>query len=318
MIDYDPHAWTDHLFDIRGSMVRDIAGRVVLFAAWSGVVVLAQQELLRHEAGSLAINPVAHGLIGVALGLLLVFRTNASYDRFWEGRKQWGAMVNTTRNLARAASTLLAADPALAMRVMRWTIAFPYASLEHLRGRRGIGPTAGLLPADEVAPVSAAAHQPLAVCRRIGDLLMEARRRGLIGDYVQMTLDDNVRRLLDFIGACERIRGTPLPFAYVVHLRRCLLLYCGTLPFALLEPFGWADIPATTLIAYVLFGIEEIGVEVEDPFGLDDNDLPLERFCATMDRNVTEMLPPAPAPAALPPADHPADTTDAAPSAGPA
>ena len=100
-----------------------------------------------------------------------------------------------------------------------------------------------------------------------------------------MALDQNVHLLTDHLGACERIHKTPLPFAYMVHLRRALILFCFTLPFALVGDFGWGTIPDTLLVAYVFFGIEEIGVEIEDPFGLDDNDLPLERLCATIERD---------------------------------
>ena len=92
--------------------------------------------------------------------------------------------------------------------------------------------------------------------------------------------------LIDYCGACERIRSTPLPFAYAVHLRRALIVYCFTLPLALVQKYGWETVPVTLMIAYVLFGIEEIGVEIEGPFGDDDNDLPLEDICETIHKNL--------------------------------
>ena len=95
-----------------------------------------------------------------------------------------------------------------------------------------------------------------------------------------------MEQLTDYLGACERIQKTPLPFAYVVHLRRALLLYCFLLPLVLMEPFGWWTVPATFLLAYVFFGIEEIGVEIDGPFGQDENDLPLERFCEVVERDL--------------------------------
>ena len=105
-----------------------------------------------------------------------------------------------------------------------------------------------------------------------------------------MDLEHCVQRLIDYIGSCERIRSTPMPFAYMVHLRRALILYCYTLPLALAETYGWATIVATLLISYVFFGIEEIGVEIEDPFGNDENDLPLEKLCELIDRNLQGLL----------------------------
>jgi putative membrane protein len=285
MIQYDAHKWTDHLFDIKGSMVREITGRVTLVVAWAAAVV----------AFHLYVRPVAvpstvHALVGVAIGLLLVIRTNASYERFWEGRKMWGGMVNESRNLARSSTAFMRDAPGAAEAIILWTVAFAYSSMHALRGSKGMGPMAERLPEAEVREALAAAHLPSAIALRISRLIDEARRRGHVSDYVAMTLDNNVQLLIDYVGACERIHKTPLPFAYVVHLRRALILYCVTLPFALIESYGWSTVIDTLLIAYILFGIEEIGVEIEDPFGEDDNDLPLEQICATIESNLLSVI----------------------------
>ncbi|HEX8201640.1 MAG TPA: bestrophin family ion channel, partial [Isosphaeraceae bacterium] len=137
MIDYDAHDWGSHLFDVQGSMLREIIGRVLACVAWSALVVWVHKF---RFAETVVIPSTMHSLVGVALGLLLVFRTNASYDRFWEGRRMWGAIVNETRNLARATRVFLRDDPALLGTVVRWTIAFAYASMHSLRGRSDLGP----------------------------------------------------------------------------------------------------------------------------------------------------------------------------------
>lgn len=285
MIDYDSHHWREHLWDIKGSMVRQIFYRVLTCVAWA-VVVATFNWFYPFQ-----VNPLGHTLIGVALGLLLVFRTNASYDRFWEGRKAWGAIVNDSRNLARSTTVLLKDDPAIASRVVHWTVAFAAATMHRLRGDKGLGPIGIELPEDEVREALAANHVPLAVACRISEQLYLAHQEGLISDYVQMTLDQNVQRLVDSLGVCERIHLTPLPFAYVVHLRRALIVYCFTLPLVLVGPFGpFGEVLATLLIAYTLYGVEEIGVQIEDPFGLDDNDLPLEQICSTIQANLTSLL----------------------------
>jgi ion channel-forming bestrophin family protein len=129
----------------------------------------------------------------------------------------------------------------------------------------------------------------MAAARKISEQFAEAKSRGTISDYVQVSLDQNVQLLVDYMGACERIHNTPMPFAYMVHLRRALILYCFTLPFALLDRFGWWTIAVVLLISYVLYGVEEIGVEIEDPFGEDENDLPLEDICRTIESNVREL-----------------------------
>jgi putative membrane protein len=159
-----------------------------------------------------------------------------------------------------------------------------------LRGSVGLGPVADRLPQHEVEATLAARHVPLAIALRISRHIADARDRGLISDYVAMTLDQNVQLLVDYLGSCERIRKTPLPFAYVVHLRRALILYCVTLPFALVEPFGWWSILVTALISYTFFGIEELGVEIENPFGDDANDLPLEQICETIESDLLALL----------------------------
>ncbi|MFN7934223.1 MAG: bestrophin family ion channel [Bryobacteraceae bacterium] len=281
MINYDPHKWLDHFFDIRGSMVREILGRVSLCVLWSVAVVAAYKYGFK-----LAIPSTIHTLVGLALGLLLVFRTNASYDRFWEGRKLWGGMVNETRNLIRAAAQFLHTDPALLQQLAAWTAAFPFATMNHLRGKQDLGDAASGLPPAEVQAAIEAEHTPMAVAMRMSACLTEARRRGLLTDYSQIAIDQNIQLLVDYLGGCERIRKTPLPFAYVVHLRRALVLYCFTLPFALVDTFGWTTVADTLLLSYVFFGIEEIGVEIEGPFGYDDNDLPLEQICDTIRHNV--------------------------------
>jgi putative membrane protein len=281
MIHYDPHKWLDHFFDIRGSLVREISSRVALLLLWSASVVT-----VHFYVTPLAIPSLLHSLVGLALGLLLVFRTNASYDRFWEGRKLWGGIVNETRNLIREAAPLLDEDRALLHELTRWTAVFPYAAARSLRGQPGLGPLTAALPPSEVAGVDQSQHAALAVAGHMTATLNQAREQGLISDILYVALDQNTHQLIDYLGGCERIRKTPLPFAYVVHLRRALVLYCYTLPFALVSSYGWYTIMDVLLIGYVFFGIEEIGVEIEGPFGDDDNDLPLDDICETIHRNV--------------------------------
>jgi putative membrane protein len=310
MIEYDPHDWRSHLLDIRGSLVREILPRVALASLWAILVVYTHYELQRNNIGSLAIKPTAHTLIGLALSLLLVFRTNSSYDRFWEGRKLWGGIVNETRNLARTACVLLEAAPELRRAVVQHAIGFAYASMHHLRinSRQPripgpdprqelpsthhpvLGPLHHSLSPAEQEAILAASHAPLAVAGRITQLLRQARDRGVLSDYLFVSVDQNVQLLVDYLGGCERIHKTPLPFAYMVHVRRALILYVYTLPFALLGDFGWHAITDTVLLAFVFLGIEEIGVEIEDPFGQDANDIPLERICATIERNLEGFL----------------------------
>jgi putative membrane protein len=271
-------------------MVREIIGRVMTCVVWSAVVT--SFHFFVHPIGTAS---TVHTLLGTALGLLLVFRTNSSYDRFWEGRKLWGSITNESRNLWRGAWTYLRNDPERAQAVIAWAAMFPYGARSVLKGRVELGPTASQVPPDQLEDIKQSAHVALAVAARISAELVAARDQGTISDIQLTALDRNVELLVDYIGACERIRRTPMPFPYMVHRRRALILYCFTLPFALVKDYGWGTVLDTFLVAYIFFGIEEIGVEIEDPFGDDVNDLPLEEFCdgiETVLRGVPN-LPPA-------------------------
>lgn len=287
MIQYDPHRWLDHFFDYKGSLVREISGRVLLCTLWSAGVVYFHSHIL-----DIGIPSIIHTLVGVALGLLLVFRTNASYDRFWEGRKLWGGIVNETRNLTRSSEAFLMNHPEIRKEIGQWTIAFTYGAMHILRDKKSLGPMESELSPEDVKAALESPHPALYAARKISQILQKAKMAGHISDYAQANMDQNVQLLVDYLGGCERIHRTPLPFAYVVHLRRALVIYCFTLPFALVDLFEWkwATVLDTLFLSYVYFGIEEIGVEIEDPFGEDENDLPLENICASIANNTRAFL----------------------------
>lgn len=282
MIQYDPHQWRSHFFDIDGTMLRQISSRVLAFVMWSIVVVIVG----RINDYRYAIPLHVHSLIGVALGLLLVFRTNASYDRFWEGRKLWGCIVNDSRNLGRLVNVFLKDDDAVRTQVLSWTLLFAWSVRHRLLGAKVIGGGPVELPADELQRIEQAEHIPVAIANRISEHLEAVRRKGTINDVQQTLLEATLSRLIDALGGCERISNTPMPFAYMVHLRRALILYLASVPLALVRDFGWGTVPAVLFISYVMLGIEEIGVEIEDPFGTDENDLPLDTICSRIEQNI--------------------------------
>ncbi|MFZ5445711.1 MAG: bestrophin family protein [Myxococcota bacterium] len=285
MIDYDPHRWRTTFFAVKGSMVRPISFRAALVTLGAAALVATHFFLAPFNFSNAG---VIHSVVGTALGLLLVFRTNQSYDRWWEGRKLWGGMVNTCRNLARSASVHLAGEPDRLSRVVKLTQAFPAAAMCTLR-QRAWAPER--LEPDDVEAITARNHAPTAIAQRITFHLNEERRLGRLGEIVFTSLEHHAAVLVDLIGACERIHKTPLPFAYVVHLRRALVIYCLTLPIALVQTFGWGTIPIVFIVTSIMVGIEEIGVEIEDPFEGDENDLPLERITDGIQSSVGSYLP---------------------------
>lgn len=282
MIEYDPHHWRSHFFDIRGSLVREIAYRVGLCALTAIAVSVAY-----HYHQDVAIPDKPHTLIGPALALLLVFRTNTANDRYWEGRRLWGSIVNSARNLRRKAIVLFKDEPATSARITEWTVAWFWAARGHLVEEKSLG-AASQLSAEEQGRALAASHVPVFVAGELTSIIADARKRGVIGDIQQQMLDTDVQAFVDNLGGCERIDQTPLPYAYAVHLRRALVIYCGTLPFALVSTFGEWTVLASLIVSYVLIGIEEIGTEIEGPFGRRHNDLPLDRLCQRLEANLRD------------------------------
>jgi putative membrane protein len=315
MIDYDPHHWRSHLFDLDGSLAREIFPRVAVLTFWAAAVTAFNL----HSGYDWSFKPTVHSLVGVALGLLLVFRTNSSYDRFWEGRKLWGGIVNETRNFARQICAHLPRPDVRPQRdaLVLHTIGFAYAGMYSLRKgsarwrRAGeptsdaatahdmLGPLAKSLSAAELGALTNVDHLPVEMARRMTSLLCAARDQGQLSDITLTHVDESIQLLVDYIGGCERINKTPIPYAYMVHVRRALILYCGSLPFALTQEFGWATVAVTFLLAYIFLGIEEIGVEIENPFGEDENDLPLEAICETIERNLLALIGAGPTPVAV-------------------
>jgi len=160
-----------------------------------------------------------------------------------------------------------------------------------LRGKKSLGPISELISAEENEKALASPHPALYCAKKVSLTLQKAKTDKLITDFEQINIDQNIQLLIDYIGGCERIHKTPLPFAYVVHLRRALIIYCFTLPFVLINPDQvWITVVETLFLSFVFFGIEEIGVEIEDPFGEDENDLPLEEICDSIRRNTEGLL----------------------------
>jgi len=227
-----------------------------------------------------------------ALFFLLVFRTNAAYDRWWEGRKHWGMIINRTRDFARQAVAYIGDDWHVE-RMIRYTIAFSIATKVHLRTERDMDEmqTLSVLSLDQIVEIQKAKHMPNFVLSVLSDTMQSARAAGLLSDIGVLQLDKTLTQYEDDLGACERIMKTKMPFAYVVHLRAFLILWLVVLPWCLVYDFEWKAIPACLLAAYALFGLDSIGVDIENPFGHDFNDLPLDDITnKTICRNLFEIL----------------------------
>ncbi len=247
-----------------------------------------------------AVTATPFSLLGLPLGIFLGFRNNASYDRFWEGRKLWGGLVNTSRSLARQSLTLIDGPVEGPRELVRLVIAYAHALRHHLRGTSPVAELEGILGADETAAIARQDNVPYALLQRMGERIVEARRKEQIHPFHVPVLESSLTSLTDIQGACERIKSTPLPYSYTVLMHRIVAGYCVLLPFGLMDIIDWATPFVVLAISYCFFGLDAIGDELEQPFGTDVNDLPLDGISRTIERNLRERLgealPPAVAP----------------------
>jgi putative membrane protein len=287
MIDYDPKAWLRIVVTLRGAVGPRLLGRVTIALALGFLAWWA------HLSFELSVPPVAHTLIGAALGLLLVFRTNASYGRYVEARELLGRIVNASRDLARQVVTYVEDHPeraALRADVLRWLGAFYRLLVQSVRDERELGDLGERLTAAERAQLEPLRHRPSVVIAWISARLYAAHRAGALETEPLRAMDANLTTLIAALGGCERIRRTPVPFAYAQHIKLFMVLFCYTVPFAIVDALGAYTAIASGALSFALFGIDEIGVEIEDPFGTDPNDLPMERIGDTVEASTRELM----------------------------
>ncbi len=264
-----------------GSVTPKVIGRVVVAALYSLAVVYIAEHFL---AFSMPITPFEYS--GAALGLLLVMRMNSGMDRWWEARKIWGSIVNQSRNLAIIGYEYLPSKNEAASEFLRWVAAWPYVMRESLRGERQLAEVARILGPLEAGRIREAAHMPSYVGKRVAQILAGLRKDGL-DDFAFLRAERERAILIDDIGACERIRNTPMPFALAVKTRRFILLFVTLLPLALVDRSGWLTPLVVALASYPLFSLDELGVELQNPFSQKSlSHLPLTNICNTIEQNV--------------------------------
>jgi putative membrane protein len=281
--------WFQIAFQLKGSVISAIYKRVICCALFGVLVSLLYFLKI----------PVSQPILGsvipsIVLGLLLVFRTNTAYDRFWDGRKCWGSIVNNTRNIARqiwvSVDEKVPRDKEAKIAVLYLLVAFAVATKLHLRGERINQELEDLISPSKYFKLQTMNNPPLEIAFWIGDYLQQQYTRNCLNSYQLTSIQELLNNLVDNLGACERILRTPMPLAYSIHLKQLLLLYCLLLPFQMVANLGWWTGLFVGIVSFTLFGIEAIGLEIENPFGYDANDLPLDAICLTMKRNIEDLI----------------------------
>jgi ion channel-forming bestrophin family protein len=279
--------WAEAL-TIAGSALPLVMPRALLFGVFALVVTAVDLE---SSLPDLNVDLTPFEVAGGILSLLLVLRTNAGYERWWEARRLWGDIVNKSRDLAVGALAYGPEDPAWRREFVARSAAFSHAARQSLRGERVAEELARLIGPDDAEKIAAAEHMPLAATRLIGESLRDARDRHGLDGFTWMRIDTDRTALIDDIGACERILKTPLPLAYRVEIRRFLILLIASVPLAIVRRTYWWTPIVTVLIAAPLLAVDKIGTELQDPFSKDRlNHLPLDEICATIEGNLLAML----------------------------
>lgn len=286
--------WLQAALQLRGSVIPAILPRTVLCGLF-GIFISTL-----YSFGLPVSQPSLSSVIpSIVLGLLLVFRTNTAYERFWEGRKCWGTLVNTVRNLARQIWVSVIdkepQDRTEKIAALKLLVAFAVTTKLHLRQEPINAEVEALVAPMRYQKLQRMNHPPLEIAFWIGDYLQQQANRDRLDSYQLTAINQLLNQMVDALGSCERILKTPMPLAYAIHLKQLLLIYCLLLPFQFVEALGWTTGIIVALISFTLFGIEEIGLEIENPFGHDANDLPLDAICATMLRNIEDLISLTPA-----------------------
>lgn len=287
MISYNPKIWFAYIFRFHKSdSFRELFPILLIIAAYSGIIAYLEIEYFKLTDTSHIKNLfVIHTTLGFVISLLLAYRINSAYDRWWEGRKLWGALVNNSRNLAIKLSVMLKDEKDLAY--FRKLIP-SYASMlnKHLKDEE----TSMQLFEDVDLVLDHHKHRPNQIAKmlfqKINDLYVSHK---ITGDQL-IILNNEIQSFTDICGGCERIKNTPIPYLYSTFIKKFIFLFVLTLPYAYVFTLGYYVIPVVSFIFYVLGSIELISEEIEEPFGYDDNDLPTTKISQNIKRHIEEIL----------------------------
>jgi putative membrane protein len=282
MINYNPKNWLGFIFSFHKSDTIRILWKELIYIAILTAIITAL-ELHFYPASSVLKNlTVVYSLLGFVISLLLVFRTNTAYDRWWEGRKLWGTVVNDARNLTSILSTIGLTEAELHYHSM-YIIAFSQSMKEHLR--RTKLPLS--FPMEESMRVE---NQPLWIAHQLRKEFALLLTKGRIDNIQWELLNKHLDNLIDSLGACERILNTPIPFSYSLFFKKFIFIYVVTMPLAFVELFEYWSVLISTFVFYALVSMEILAEEIEDPFGTDTNDLPLDDICNRIQENISQIL----------------------------
>lgn len=292
MLAYDPKDWFTFIFRFHKSdTFRKLLPLILATSAYAGFIGWLELSVWQLSENPFLRNlTLLHNLLGFVLSLLMVFRTNTAYERWWEGRKAWGALTNASRNLALLLDGMLAPEDRANRHFFSSSLALYAAVLhKHLRSEQTrLSLDAAAHP--ELAALDPAKHLPNQVASLIARRCLRLRREGLLEPEQFLALSPPLQALTDACGVCERIKNTPIPYSYSAFIKKFIFFYVMTLPFGFVFSLGHYVAPVVGFVLYVLASLEILAEEIEDPFSGDVNDLPTEKIAANIRKHVGELL----------------------------
>ena len=287
MVQYNTKDWITFIFRFHQSdTFRKLLPLMVLIGLYSGLICFLEEEVFHLGEDSLVKNiSVMHSMLGFVISLLLAYRTNTAYDRWWEGRKLWGTLVNNSRNLALKIAVILESE------IDRHFYQKVIPLYAHILQKYLADDEAGLVLFEGLdLDIDHTKHKPNQVAKMLFKKTDELYKSGKISGHQLLYLNTELQSFTDVCGACERIKNTPIPYSYSAFIKKFIFFYVMTLPFSYTFILSYYVIPVVVFIFYVLASLELIAEEIEDPFGNDANDLPTEKIAANIKKHVDEIF----------------------------
>ena len=292
MIAYNPKDWFTFIFKLhKADTFRALFLMLICIGAYTGFIAWLEIEFWNLGSDSKVKNlNLLHNMLGFVLSLLLVFRTNTAYERWWEGRKLWGSLVNNSRNLAIKLHIILDANDSINRSFFKRAIpTFAEVLKTHL-SKEQVRFELDAAEHPEFKIINKDKHLPNQIACILANKVNNLHKQKIINDVQLINLNAELSSFTEICGACERIKNTPIPFSYSLFVKKFIFFYIMTLPFAFVMHLGYYAIPVVVFIFYVLASLEMIAEEIEDPFGNDLNDLPTQKIAENIKKHVGELL----------------------------
>lgn len=277
MVNYNPKDWFGLIFKFHKSdTFRKLFWVIICLIGYSFAMAYLEIEVWQLQFKSSA---ALHSILGFVLSILLVFRTNTAYDRWWEARKHWGTLINNSRSLQIKIGALISDKTnANYIELLEWMKLYPKVLAFHLRGKKSGHKS---IPKD--------IHEPNFVYQQLLASILKMKEEGLLNDTQLLWINAELLCYTDVCGSCERIRNTPIPYSYSLFLKKFIFIYIITMPYGFIKEFEYGIVLVVTFVFYVLASLELIAEEIENPFGEDANDLDLDSLAAKIEHSINEL-----------------------------